>query len=126
MSSESISPVAQKRPRLDQETCNHTQTEEAEKLKSEVVRGLEKEKIKKKTWQLCPNHQSNGRAKGCSNPDTQRDCPCAPPKNFQELMSKIPDVVDSVFCYLDIKTYLRCRRYLGSPVNLAGFLQVLF
>jgi len=70
-----------------------------------------KELEKQRFWELCAEHQKNGKATECSLTEDGKACPLyTAAGTYREEVFQIPDIVDAIFGHLDSKSALACRR----------------
>jgi len=74
---------------------------------SELEKKLEEKKV---AWRLCSKHDRNGKAIGCSTDEDRKICPFYFETTIEDVIEKIPDVAETIFHYLDLKSAMKCRR----------------
>jgi len=93
---------------------NEALKEEVVQLKlkvSELEKKLDEKTLEKKdtstqtgfVWELCSDHQLDGKAIGCSSAEDKIACPFYSPTTLTDLMNKIPAVVETIFSCLHPK-----------------------
>jgi len=94
---------------------------EIEALKKEVaqLKGKNSElemklEGKKVVWRLCSKHDRNGKAIGCSMDEDRKMCPFYFETTIDDVIEKIPDVAETIFRCLDLKSAIKCRRVKKS------------